>query len=462
MANLTLADVANGTAPCQVYGTASLDLVFADVVHDSRLARPGSLFVALRGERDGHEFVRDAVGRGASGVLGDHLVPEAEWLAVAAGRPVTYVVVDDSLKALQRLARRWRERQPVEVIGVTGSVGKTSTKEAIAAVLARRFRVLRNEKNYNNEIGLPLTLLTLDETYQKAVLEMGMYAIGEIRDLCALAEPRVGVVTNVGPVHLERLGTIENIARAKTELVESLPADGLAVLNGDDPRVRAMAAKTRARAVYYGFDDANDIRASDVVPRGLAGVRFALHANGRRQEIEMSLPGRHSVYNALAAAAVGLGVGLTWDEVAAALGELSPGLRLVVVPGRNGAVIIDDTYNASPASTLAALDLLAQVPGRRTAILGDMLELGNYEEEGHREVGYRAAEVVESLIVVGERARLIAEAAATRGLRDIAYARTSAEVAYEPRPGEHILVKGSRSMRMEEAVAKLRAEEGGR
>ncbi len=459
MSALTLAEVLRGTAPSRLYGTAPADLAFGGVSHDSRLIRPGWLFVALRGERDGHMFIPDAVARGAAGILGDRLPTASDWLDLAQGRPVACIVAEDSLRALQRLARYWRQRHPVEVVGVTGSVGKTSTKEAIAGVLARRFRVLKNEQNYNNEIGLPLTLLALDGSQEKAVLEMGMYVLGEIRDLCAIAEPRIGVVTNVGPVHLERLGTIERIARAKAELVEALPADGLAVLNGDDPRVRAMAERTRARVVYYGLAGGCDVAASDVASRGLAGVRFVLQAQGRAEPVALRLPGKHNVYNALAAAAVGLAVGLSWREVVAGLRDLATGLRLVAVPGRNGSVVIDDTYNASPASVLAALDVLAELPGRRTAVLGDMLELGSYEEEGHREVGRRAAEVLDKLIAVGERARWLADEAAARGLRDISYARTSGEVEYEPQAGEHILVKGSRSLRMEEVVAKLRAGE---
>lgn len=457
---LTLADVSQGTAPSRVYGNATPSLPFANVVHDSRLAGPGSLFVALKGDRDGHEFVRDAVARGASGILGERLLAEAEWLGKAGGREVAFVVADDALSALQRLARWWRERQNIEVVAVTGSVGKTSTKEVVAGVLGRRYRVLRNEKNYNNEIGLPLTLLSLDGTFEKAVLEMGMYDLGEIRDLCVVALPTVGVVTNVGPVHLERLGTIERIAQAKAELVEALPAHGLAVLNGDDPRVRAMAALTRAQAILYGFEGDCQVRASEVVPQGLEGVRFTLHALGRVGPVHIRLAGRHSVYNALAGAAVGFAAGLGWDEVVAGLAELPSSLRLVAVPGRNGSLVIDDTYNASPASTLAALDFLAQLPAPRVAILGDMLELGSYGAEGHREVGRRVAQVAQALVAVGPLARLIAAEARIGGLSDIAYAPDSESVDYEPRVGEHILVKGSRSMQMEKVVARLRADVG--
>ncbi|MHB9091019.1 MAG: glutamate ligase domain-containing protein, partial [Chloroflexota bacterium] len=214
-----------------------------------------------------------------------------------------------------------------------------------------------------------------------------------------------------------------------------------------------------ARVVYYGLGEGAAIRASHIASDGLEGVRFVLHADGESAEVRLPLPGHHNVVNALAAAGVGLAAGMTFAEVAAGLSGLTPGLRLTVLPGANGSTIIDDTYNASPASTIAALEVLAQLPHPRTAILGDMLELGSYEEEGHREVGRRAAQVLDHLIVVGERARSIAAEAASRGLADVAYFAASDEVVYTPGVGEHILVKGSRSMRMENVVAKLRAEE---
>nr|MDA8218159.1 Mur ligase family protein [Dehalococcoidales bacterium] len=222
-------------------------------------------------------------------------------------------------------------------------------------------------------------------------------------------------------------------------------------------RVRAMAERTRARVVYYGLGEPSQVRASEVESLGLEGVRFRLHAEGRSAVVKLRAPGEHNVHNALAAAAVGFALGLGWDEVVAGLTEATASLRLAVVPGLNGSFVIDDTYNASPASVLAALAVLAQLPGRRTAILGDMLELGSYEEEGHREVGRRAAEVLDGLVVVGKRARWIADEARAHGLRDLSYAEASGEVTYSPQTGEHILVKGSRSMHMEEIVARLAA-----
>ena len=330
---------------------------FRDVVIDSRQAGRGDFFVALRGERtDGQEFAVDAIERGARGLL----------LCEAAGglpRDVTSFVVSDTLLALQRLAAGRRDRRRTKVVAITGSVGKTTTKEIVASVLGVKYRVLKSEANYNNEIGLPLTLLKLTNRHQRAVLEMGMYALGEIRTLCEIARPEIGVVTNVGPVHLERLGSMEAIAAAKAELLESLPPHGFAVMNADDPFVRTMADRTRARPLFYGLAEGAAVRATDVSSRGLDGVSFRLHYEGRSVAVETKLPGRHIVSNALAAAAVGLADGLSLEDVAGGLATADVQVRIRTHVGRNGATLIDDTYNASPASTLAALDLLAEIRG---------------------------------------------------------------------------------------------------
>ncbi len=366
----------------------------AGVVVDSRAARPGSLFVALPGERaDGHDYVPTALAAGATLALVGRPVPGVPLFDAAAGdvpgewRWPLAVRVPDTLAALQRLAAGWRAAQAgLRVVGVTGSVGKTVTKEAIAAVLAQRYAVCRNVGNRNNEIGLPLTLLELDAGHRYAVLEMGMYALGEIALLARLARPQVGVVTNVGPTHLERLGSIERIAQAKAELVQALPAGGLAVLNGDDARVRAMAEQTPCPALTYGRGADNDLRAEAVENRGLAGIAFTLRVGAlptlglapAAARLEMGQIGEHNVYVALAAAAVGLAEGLTLDELAAGLRAGAGALRLAPRAGRDGVTLLDDSYNASPASALAALAALRALPGRHLAVLGDMLELGAY------------------------------------------------------------------------------------
>jgi len=420
---------------------------FRRVVVDSRQTGRGDLFVALPGERrDGHEFVLDAVAAGAGAVLVREVSRE-----LRAG--VAAFAVEDTLAALQRLAAGRRDRRHARVIGITGSVGKTTTKEIVAAVLGARYRVLKNEANYNNEIGLPLTLLRLTQRHQRAVLEMGMFALGEIRTLCEIARPEVGVVTNVGPSHLERLGSLEAIAAAKAELVESLPPQGYAVLNADDPLVMAMADRTRARVLTYGTSDGADVRASEVESRGLEGVAFRLHWRGEAARVETHLPGRHIVSNALAAAAVGLADGMALAEVSAALAAAEVPLRLQVHRGRNGCTLLDDTYNASPASMAAALDLLAEIPGRRIALLGDMAELGAASREGHLATGRRAAETADVIHAVGEEAQLIADGARAGGHDNVHHWSTKEQaaeaVAGDLRPDDVILLKASRAMAFE-------------
>jgi UDP-N-acetylmuramoyl-tripeptide--D-alanyl-D-alanine ligase len=415
-----------------------------------------------------HAFSRGAqaalVGRpvDAPGVLIDARGPLA-LSQLTAGEPVC-ILVDDALAALQRIAAAWRARFSPRVIGITGSVGKTTTKEITAAVLHQRFVTLKNQGNLNNEIGLPLTVLELNEQHQRVVLEMGMYDLGEIAQLCHIAQPHVGVVTNVGPVHLERLGTIERITQAKTELVQALPAGGVAILNADDPRVAAMASRTQARILWYGLNPTADLWADEIEGEGLDGIRFRFHYRQEILHVRVPLLGRHSVHTALRAAAVGLVEGLSWEEIVRGMQQLDVQLRLIASRGFNGATLLDDTYNASPASTMAALNLLADLPapnGRRIAVLGDMLELGSYEEEGHRKVGVRAADVVDLLITVGQRARLIADEAVAAGIaRAKVLALDTAETALvELRsimgPGDVVLVKGSRAARMDEIAAAL-------
>ncbi len=427
---------------------------FRRAVVDSREVRRGDLFVALPGEhRDGHDFVADALDRGAAGVVVRRAPQELPERTVA-------YVVEDCLKALQRIAAGHRAALPVKVIGVTGSVGKTTTKEIAAFVLGKRYRLVKNEANYNNEIGLPLTLLKLTPRHERAVLEMGMYAPGEIRLLCELARPEIGLVTNVGPVHLERMGSIEAIAAAKAELVEALPSDGFAVLNGDDRRGRAMAKRTKARVVYFGTSDGCDVRGSDLESKGLEGISFTLEYGGERLRVRTRLPGRHLLLNALGATAVALLDGMSLGEVAQALAAARVPLRLHVHRGRNDSTILDDTYNASPASMMAALELLADLPGRRIAVLGDMRELGAEEQEGHRLVGREAARVAQVIYAVGDLGHLIGEEAKRAGHPAVSLWPSKEEaarrLASELRVGDVVLLKASRAMALETILPELK------
>lgn len=452
---LAVDSVVQGTAELLVAGRGPVDDAFKRAVIDSREVERGDLFFALHGEHhDGHDFVDEAIVRGASGLVVERPLDAPEGVAVFQ--------VSDSLSALQRLAAYRRARQDVRVIGVTGSVGKTTCKELIAAVLAARWPVLKSAGNLNTEIGLPLTLLQLTPRHKRAVLEMAMYGRGEISLLCRIARPQIGVVTNVGPVHMERLGSMGAIAGAKTELVEALPEDpdGIAILNGDDSRVAAMASRTRARVLLYGQSQQCHVRGSDLKGHGLDGISFRLTYGDTQVEVETPLPGRHHIYPALAAAAVGLSEGMTLTEIAGALRQARPELRLRVLHTPNGATVLDDSYNASPQSMLAVLDLLAELPARRIALLGEMRELGVAAEEGHRQVGEHAAACTDLLLVVGEPARPLYEAALKAGA-DARFFNSPADAVPvlrdELRPEDHLLVKASRVVALEDVVEGLAA-----
>lgn len=445
----------------------------ADAVVDSRQATPGCLFVALPGEnRDGHDFVPDAFQRGASFALIEHDIPGSfPTLDVRGGRLTETALpglplclrVDNTLTALQQIARHWRRQLDLRVIGVTGSVGKTTTKELIAAVLGQRYRTLKNIGNLNNEIGLPLTVLRLGRSSQRAVLEMGFYVPGEIAFLCDIALPHVGVITNIGTVHAERAGSQEVIARGKSELVQALPPapDGVAILNYDDPWVRPMAEKTRAQVFFYGLSPEADLWADQVVGLGLEGIRFRLHFRNETLHVRVPLIGRHSVHTALRAAAVGIVEGLTWQEIFDGLRQGHTQLRLVTVRTTSGALILDDTYNAEPESMLAALNLLDELDGRKIAVLGDMLELGPYERQGHEIVGSRAAQVVDRLVTLGERAHIIANAARKAGMKKASVVELDtiedvvAWLNHNLSVGDVVLIKGSHGLHMERIVAAL-------
>ncbi len=358
---------------------------------------------------------------------------------------VSVISVDDALVALQQAASDWRGRFDPLVVGVTGSLAKTSTKEQIAEVLSERWTVLRNEANENNEIGLPLTMLRMGPEHEVAVLEMGMYMPGDIALLAALARPSIGVVTAVRGTHVSRAGSIDEIERGKRELVEALPDGGMAILNADDPRVARMAGSVPdgVEVTTYGFDESADVRAEHVTPLGFDGMLFELRAQGDEVEVRMPALGRHSVHNGLAAAAVGLAAGMNLDEIAHGLA------RPWTAPHRSAIVdlgpikVLDDSYNASPDSMIAALDLLASLPGRHVAILGEMLELGDSSDEAHARVAAYARNAADVVVGVGPY----------EFARDKADLLDAIDQIVEP--GDVILIKGSRGAAMEEFLPVL-------
>ncbi len=467
-------------------------------VLDSRNVLPGDLFAALAGENtDGHNFLENVLTSGARAIICEERgleIAVAQGAAVVdcrAGRwehqpnfpenavqdePLVYIV-DSTVDSLQRLGgfqRIHRCRPDLRVIGITGSVGKTTTKEVAASVLRQRYDVYHSPGNLNSDQGLPLALLGLGQEHECTVLEMGMTYLGEIDRLSQLARPQVGVVTNVAPVHLSRLGTIERIQEAKAELVRALPSadeGGVAVLNWDDPLVREMANWTDARIFRYGLTSEADLWADQIESAGMDGIHFRFHhqpQDGTQVEtlhVRVPLLGRHSVHTALRAASVGLVEGLSWEEIVAGLQDPPSQLRLVVIPGINECTIIDDTYNASPTSTIAALNLLADlapgVVGRSVAVLGDMRELGDMTDDGHKMVGRRAAGVVDRLVTVGELGRSIADEAMVAGLgHENLDVMSNAEdaialLSVELQPDDMVLVKGSRAVGMERIVAAL-------
>jgi UDP-N-acetylmuramoyl-tripeptide--D-alanyl-D-alanine ligase len=452
---LTLGELVRGTQGALVGGR--LDTVVTGVSIDSRTCRPGDAFFAIRGtHQDGHAFVGHARVRGAACAV-TMRIPAG--LGAEADFPV--VLVDDTTVALQRLGAAHRRRFDIPVIGITGSNGKTTTKELVATVLSARRRVLKPVGSYNNQWGVPLTLLALEPEHQAAVLELGMNAFGEIATLAQLCQPTVGVVTTIAPAHLEGVGSVEGVQKAKGELVEAIPPEGFVVLNADDPLVLALAARAKARVMTYGQADRADVRLGDValVDGGLA---FRLTAGRATADARLPLAGRHNAWHAAAAAAVGLPLGIPLDEAAAALALATPVKGRLVWREAGGVRILDDTYNANPMSVRAALDALREAPGggRRWVILGDMLELGTITEAAHREVGTWVAGLpVDGLAAVGSAMRLAAEAARVGGCPDVAtFASPEGAATYvlsRVARGDRVLVKGSRGMRMERGVDAL-------
>ena len=429
---------------------------------DSRTLEVGEAFFAIRGHRlDGHAFVKDAAARGASCMVVHNLPDEIP-------RHVPVILVDDTTRALGRLALFHRSRFPVSVVAVTGSNGKTTTKELIAAILARLGPVLKSEASFNNQWGLPLTLLKLRAEHHAVVLEMGANQRGEIATLAAIARPTVGVVTTVAAAHTEFFGSLEEVQREKASLVRAIPPEGRAILNRDDLRVGAMASLARCPVILYGISAEADVRAVGSVDETVEGVSFTLAIRGDRSPVRLAFAGRHNVLNALAGAAAGSALGLSLAEIVEGLERARPLKGRCVWRRAGGVRILDDTYNANPAAVDAALAVLARArsAGRILVALGDMLELGEIAEAAHREAGRKLAQLgVAEFVGVGPLARHAVDAAREAGLLESHHSETTEDaVAFLLKrlaPGDYLLVKGSRGMRMERVVDALVARMGG-
>jgi UDP-N-acetylmuramoyl-tripeptide--D-alanyl-D-alanine ligase len=425
------------------------------------------LFVALRGERfDGHDFVAEAFRKGAWGAL----VDGRQWARESvSGQAVDFadravIAVDDTVRGLGDIAAFHRSVLPVRVVGITGSNGKTTTKEMAASVAGRCWRVHKNRGNFNNLIGLPLTVLELEEEHQVAVLEMGMNRRGEIRRLAEIARPEVGVVTNVGPVHLEHIGSVRGVAEAKAELLGSLDASGTAVVNADDPWTETLLKAVTARKMTFGLDTGADVRAEHISCRE-GKTAFTLHSPAGTGRVSIPFPGEHNVCNALAASAAACALGAGITEITEGLETAEPPpMRFSVMDFEGGTRVVNDAYNANPVSMRAALDSLSLVEssGRRAAVLGDMLELGEETARAHRQLGREASDSgIDMLIAVGRFAGELAGGAAAAGMkgervRAVEEAGEAADLLREwIRPGDLVLIKGSRGVRLERVLQRL-------
>lgn len=424
-----------------------------NVCTDSRSLKPGDLFVALRGENfDAHSFVKQAAAQGASGAIVEE-TPE--------GLPPGFAVirVADTLAALQQISAAYRRTLPLKAVVITGSNGKTSTKDFTAAVLGGKFRVIKTEGNLNNHIGLPITLLRAGAADEIGVFEIGMNHPGEIAPLAKIARPDVGIITNVGVAHIEFMGSREAIAKEKGALAEAVDADGSVVLDAEDDFTESIATRTQAKILRTGADvSATNIRPDET------GSRFTLHAGGKSAEARLAVPGRHMIRNALLAVAAGLIFGMTLEQCAAGLAGVQLTKGRLEQTWIRGIRVINDSYNASPESMFAALRTLAELPaeGRRIAVLGKMNELGAQSETGHRSVGETAGkERIDCVVSVTPEAALIAESAREHGVREVFETATTAEatalVRRIAKSGDIVLVKGSRSVKMETIVEGLAA-----
>jgi UDP-N-acetylmuramoyl-tripeptide--D-alanyl-D-alanine ligase len=423
---------------------------------DSRTIKPGQLFIAIKGENfDGHDFIASAISRGAAAIIAEDAHRVKTEVHAAA-----IIVVKDTLNALMQLAAYHRQRFSIPVIAVTGSNGKTTTKDLIASVLAQRLNVLKSWKNYNNEIGLSLTLLGISKGTEAVVVEMGMRGLGQIAKLTEISRPTMGVITNVGPVHLELLKSLENIAAAKAELLKGIDCSGKAFLNAEDPWCLKMQNKLLPKSILYGFKQGCHYSAK-LLDASFSGSKFLLIKGEQTNEVMLPIPGEHNVLNALAAAAVAGELGFDLDVISEGLfGSALSEKRLEILKGPLNTTIINDTYNANPVSVMASLSILAKAPAkRRIAVLGEMYELGDFEKQGHALVGASVhSNGIDCLIAIGKLARYIAEGAIAAGMpkSNVLVVGGNAEaISYLKKliaAGDFILFKGSRSARVEEVV----------
>lgn len=461
MKNMTLENIEKACGGRYIGTEAEKKTEVLGVVIDSRQVESGYLFVAIPGEKvDGHKFIPDVFAKGAAAVLSE------QQLEDPAG---PYILVESTTKALRDLAEYYRKSLDIKVVGITGSVGKTSTKEMIASVLSEKYRVLKTEGNYNNEIGLPLTIFKIRAEHEVAVLEMGISEFGEMHRLATMANPDICVITNIGLCHLENLKTRDGILKAKTESFAHLKKDGIAILNGDDDKLSTVRQVGDKEPVFYGMEEKMEYRedakksvyATGVENLGLYGMQARIHTPEGERDVRIPIPGEHNVYNALAATAVGLSLGLSLDQISSGI------LKAKTIGGRTNLLntgsmtVIDDCYNANPVSMKASIDVLATAEGRKIAVLGDMGELGENEKKLHYEVGeYLAKKEINVLFCAGELSEEIAKAAQKESKTcEVYYFKTRDALLEQLLPflkkGDTVLVKASHFMEYPEIVKAL-------
>ena len=448
MPTLTFGELAEMIGGTVLQGDA---IETSSVVIDSREVKPDSIFFAIKGERlDGHQFVSQAFEKGARGAVVARVpenVPEDKGI----------VQVADTTAALQQLAKSIRARQPFTLIGITGSAGKTTTKEMIATLIATERRTHKSWGNFNNQIGAPLCLDNVPDDAEVVVSEMGMNHKGEIAQIAGLMRPDIGVYTNIAPVHIEFFGTIEKIAEAKRELLENLREGGTVVVNNDNEHVVRISRDYAGPKVTYGIDHDADFRAVNIRERGLLGTRFVV--DGR--EFELALPGRHNLENLLAAIATARTVGISWDGIARGIANVKPAYHRGVIVAWRGATIYDDTYNSNPYALRRALELMmqAETEGRRIAVIGDMLELGEQETQFHRDAGRAIPKSIDVIAGVGKRTKALLDGAREAGLANLHHfddAHSAGEfLKNEIREGDLVLIKGSRGVGLDKIVTML-------
>ena len=461
MKNMTLENIEKACGGRYIGTEAGKKTEVLGAVIDSRQVESGYLFVAIPGEKvDGHKFIPDVFAKGAAAVLSE------QQLEDPAG---PYILVESTTKALRDLAEYYRKSLDIKVVGITGSVGKTSTKEMIASVLSEKYRVLKTEGNYNNEIGLPLTIFKIRAEHEVAVLEMGISEFGEMHRLATMANPDICVITNIGLCHLENLKTRDGILKAKTESFAHLKKDGIAILNGDDDKLSTIRQVGDKEPVFYGMEEKMEYRedakksvyATGVENLGLYGMHARIHTPEGERDVRIPIPGEHNVYNALAATAVGLSLGLSLDQISSGI------LKAKTIGGRTNLLntgsmtVIDDCYNANPVSMKASIDVLATAEGRKIAVLGDMGELGENEKKLHYEVGeYLAKKEIDVLFCAGELSEEIAKAAQKESKTcEVYYFKTRDALLEQLLPflkkGDTVLVKASHFMEYPKIVKAL-------